>query len=171
MLFLNPPLNIFKIKASWERSQYKLSSQQELLKQGVVWLKSRLDLLVRNMVANMDSQEDLTFNKLPGIIRKLVAKDMLQDLIKRLENSTFEAEEVRKKMTNGLKKGATMQSLVTCITIMVEVISTEARRGLAGQPEVRDLLINKTEYFANLLKASVATAAIELERAKMNNSK
>lgn|GEM_PF-2073083 len=146
-------------------------SQQEMLKQGVVWLKSRLDVLVRNMVAGMDSQEDLTFNKLPGLIRKLVAKDMLQDLIKRLENNTFEAEEVRKKMTNGLKKGANMQSLVTCINIMVEVISTEARRGLAGQPEVRDIVLNKTEYFATLLKSSVATAAIELERAKMNNPK
>jgi len=142
-----------------------------MLKQGVVWLKSRLDVLVRNMVAGMDSQEDLTFNKLPGLIRKLVAKDMLQDLIKRLENNTFEAEEVRKKMTNGLKKGANMQSLVTCINIMVEVISTEARRGLAGQPEVRDIVLNKTEYFATLLKSSVATAAIELERAKMNNPK
>jgi len=148
-----------------------LISQQEMLKQGVVWLKSRLDVLVRNMVAVMDSQEDLTFNKLPGLIRKLVAKDMLQDLIKRLENNTFEAEEVRKKMTNGLKKGANMQSLVTCINIMVEVISTEARRGLAGQPEVRDIVLNKTEYFATLLKSSVATAAIELERAKMNNPK
>jgi len=148
-----------------------LISQQEMLKQGVVWLKSRLDVLVRNMVAGMDSQEDLTFNKLPGLIRKLVAKDMLQDLIKRLENNTFEAEEVRKKMTNGLKKGANMQSLVTCINIMVEVISTEARRGLAGQPEVRDIVLNKTEYFATLLKSSVATAAIELERAKMNNPK
>ncbi len=142
-----------------------------MLKQGVVWLKSRLDVLVRNMVANMDAEEDLTFNKLPGLIRKLVAKDMLQDLIKRLESSTFDAEDVRKKMTNGLKKGATMQSLVTCITIMTEVIGNEARRGFAGQPEVRDVLLNKTEYFATLLKSSVATAAIELERSKMNNPK
>jgi hypothetical protein len=145
-------------------------SQQILLKQGVIWLNKRLNKLVDQLAADFAASPELPYHLLPSFLRKLVAKDMLQDLIKRLDSYSYDAEAIQKKMLAALKKGATMQSLAISINLMVATITAEAQRELADQPAMRMALLNKTEYFATLLKSTAATAAIEKEResAKLN---
>src|SRR5689334_24400498 len=116
----------------------------------------------------MAMQKELPEHRLPSFIRKLVAKDMIQDLIKRLDENTFDAESARKKMVSALKKGATLQSISMTMDLMLTVISTEVNRELAASPAIRDILLNKAHYFTTLLKSTLATAAIENEKSKMS---
>ena len=143
-------------------------SPQALLRQGVAWLKTRQKILVENLADSMAMQKELPEHRLPSFIRKLVAKDMIQDLIKRLDENTFDAESARKKMVSALKKGATLQSISMTMDLMLTVISTEVNRELAASPAIRDILLNKAHYFTTLLKSTLATAAIENEKSKMS---
>lgn len=141
-------------------------NQQALLKQGVEWLKFRKDSLAEKLATEMANAPGLPGHQLPSFLRKLIAKDMLQDLIKRLESNSFDVEEVRKKMLSGLKKGATIQSLVVSVNLMEAVIITQAQQELADRPLVLASVLNKTTYFATLLKSTIANAVIENEKQK-----
>jgi hypothetical protein len=116
------------------------------------------------LAADFAVSPELPYHLLPSFLRKLVAKDMLQDLIKRLDSHSYDADDIQKKMLTALKKGATLQSLAISINLMVATITAEAKRELADQPAVQLALLNKTAYFATLLKSTAATAAIEKER-------
>lgn len=141
-------------------------SQQFLLKQGLTWLKTSKDKLARDLVNEMNNNPELSQQRMPGFIRKLVAADMLNDLIKRVEENTFDAEAVQVKMLTGLKKGATVESQVISISLMMKVIENCAKAELDAQPQMRDLIISRVGYFAALLKSMVATASIEYERTR-----
>lgn len=141
-------------------------SQQFLLKQGIQWLKASKDKFAKDLVAEMNDAPELSQQRMPGFIRKLVAADMVNDLIKRIEENTFDAEAVQVKMLAGLKKGATVDSQVKSISLMVKVINDYAQPELAAYPQTRDLIISRVNYFAALLKSMVATASIEYERLK-----
>lgn len=147
-----------------------LSRQQILLKEGVAWLKVRQKLLVEKIAEAMAADKNLPEHRLPSFLRKLVAKDMLQDLIKRLEENSFDAESAQKKMVSALKKGATVQSIVSSIDLMVSIISGDAQQQfISSSSATYDVLLNKTQYFATLLKSTAATAAIEQEKSKIND--
>lgn len=141
--------------------------QQVLLKQGIDWLRKRQDTLVNNLAERMEDSPQLNYQHLPAFLRKLVAKDMLNDLIKRIESNSYDASKAQAKMVDALKKGATINSLVSSIELMVATITKEAHEKLISQPEVSQALLNKTNYFATLLKSSAATAMIEYEKSKM----
>ncbi len=143
-------------------------NQQFLLRQGVSWLKTNLPKLIEDLATKMADTPDLPVHRLPSFLRRAVAKDMLQDLIKRFESNSFDAEAVRKKMIGALKKGASLKDLVTSVDLMVEVITLNARPELNDSPAVRDVLLTKTAYFATLIKSTIANAAIEHEKGKIS---
>lgn len=148
-----------------------IDNPQVLLKQGVAWLKTRQNKLVDQLVDRMAEEPELSYQRLPGFLRKLVAKDMYQDLIKRLENNALDADAVRQKMLDGLKKGADLKSLTVSVDLMTAIAVSEARQGLIGQPAMQNILINRIEYFSTLIKSICATAAIEYEKQKMDKHK
>ena len=131
-----------------------------LLGQGIAWLKANLNKLTEDFVTGIEDLPDVPYQRLPGILRRVVAKDMLQDLIKRLETNVYDAQGAVKKLSNALKKGATLASVVSVVELMNNVITTRANQDLADQPEVLEVLLNKTNYFTTLLKSSLAGAAI-----------
>lgn len=136
------------------------TSQQLLLGQGTAWLKANLNKLTEDFVTGIEDLPDVPYQRLPGIMRRVVAKDMLQDLIKRLDANVYDAQGAVKKLSNALKKGATLASVVSVVELMNEIITTRASQDLAAQPEVLEILLNKTNYFTTLLKSSLAGAAI-----------
>ena len=136
------------------------TSQQLLLGQGIAWLKANLNRLTEDFVTGIEDLPDVPYQRLPGILRRVVAKDMLQDLIKRLDANVYDAQGAVKKLSNALKKGATLASVVSVVELMNEIITTRASQDLAAQPEVLEILLNKTNYFTTLLKSSLAGAAI-----------
>jgi len=142
-------------------------SPQALLRQGVAWLKTRQKTLVENLAYSMAMQKELPEHRLPSFLRKLIAKDMIQDLIKRIDENTFDAESARKKMVSAFKKGATLQSISLTMDLMLTTVTDTINRELALSPAIRDILLNKTRYFTTLLKSTLATAAIENEKSKM----
>ncbi|HEX2912811.1 MAG TPA: hypothetical protein VH186_18545 [Chloroflexia bacterium] len=144
-----------------------ISNQQILLKQGIDWLKAHKDNLVDAFSESMAHSEELPYHRLPSLLRKLIAKDMVQDLIKRLESNSFDSEEVRKKIVSGMKKGANLQSLVISTDLLVATITSQANRDLSALPMTRDVLLSKTQYFASLIKSTAATATFEIEKAKL----
>jgi hypothetical protein len=136
------------------------TSQQMLLGQGIAWLKANLNKLTEDFVTGIEDLPDVPYQRLPGFLRRMVAKDMLQDLINRLEDNTYDTQAATKKLSNALKKGATLASVVSVVELLNTVVSTRARQDLANQPEVLEVLLNKTNYFTTLLKSSLASAAI-----------
>jgi lysophospholipase L1-like esterase len=96
----------------YKKMNDNFSSPSILLKQGVGWLKSRQKKLAKNMVTQMAGENDIAQRKMPALLRRFVATDMVGDLIKRLETNSFESQETRRKMLRGLKRGATVQSMV-----------------------------------------------------------
>lgn len=136
------------------------TSQQLLLGQGTAWLKANLNKLTEDFVTGIEDLPDVPYQRLPGILRRVVAKDMLQDLIKRLDTNVYDAQGAVKKLSNALKKGATLASVVSVVELMNEIITTRASQDLSAQPEVLEILLNKTNYFTTLLKSSLAGAAI-----------
>lgn len=138
------------------------TSQQILLGQGVEWLKANLNKLTDDFVNGIEDLPEVPYQRLPGFLRRMVAKDMLQDLIKRLDTNTYDSQAAIKKLNNALKKGATLASVVSVVELMAQIIATRARQDMANQPEVLEVLLNKTDYFTTLLKSSLVGAAINL---------
>lgn len=133
-----------------------------LLGQGVEWLKVNLNKLTDDFVNGIEDLPEVPYQRLPGFLRRMVAKDMLQDLIKRLDTNTYDSQAAIKKLNNALKKGATLASVVSVVELMAEIIATRARQDMVDQPEVLEVLLNKTDYFTTLLKSSLVGAAIDL---------
>jgi DNA-dependent RNA polymerase auxiliary subunit epsilon len=54
--------------------------------------------------------------------------------------------------------------------LLLKIVTNEAEIGLAQKPEVKKVLISKTEYFVNLIKAAIAGAHIDYERSKIGST-
>lgn len=81
--------------------------------------------MIDTLATELGNSPELPYQKLPSFLRKLVAKDMLQDLIKRLDSYSYDGAEVGKKMLNALKKGATVQSIVSGINLIRKLSLTD----------------------------------------------
>lgn len=142
--------------------------QLNLTEQAVIWLKKYSPELVLEISNAMGKTKDLNYSWLPQFLRKVVAKDMLDDLITRFESNTFDNLAVRDKMLNALKKGATAKSIEVGINLMVSVINQVGAAELKTHPQLLDVIITKTNYVTTLMKSNLASAVIEFERFKIN---
>jgi hypothetical protein len=142
-------------------------NQQVNLEQAVIWFKKSTTQLIEEIAVGIGNSKDIPIHWLPQFLRKAVAKDMLTDLIARLETNVFDNEAARQKMFEALKKGASVKSIEASVNIMVATIRRLAFQELAQQPAILEIVLNKTDYIATLIKANLGAALIEYEKSKV----
>lgn len=142
-------------------------NQQANLEQAVVWLKNSTPQLIEEIAVGIGNSKDIPIHWLPQFLRKAVAKDMLLDLITRLETNVFDNEGARQKMFEALKKGASAKSIEASVNIMVATIRRLSSQELVRQPAILEIVLTKTEYIATLIKANLGSALVEYEKSKL----
>ena len=147
------------------------SSQVSVTKEVVVWLKLHKSKLIRNLTEQMSVSPAISISWLPTFLLKAVASNMIEDLIIRLEESIFDRQAATEKMLTALKRGAPSKSIEASVDLMVMIVIRLARIELSEQPALYQAVLDKSQYFANLVKSCLATAVIEYEKAKSNKKR
>ena len=144
-------------------SQY---GSHELNLQGLKWLKDQRQNLI-----------ELYQNELPSIafyrqieasLRHEFAASSIDRIIKRLEGSGFNSNELKESLLIVLEKNPGLQSMLDASDKLVEIITRQARQQLQEQPKVVEVLLNKVQYLNQLSKATIASALIQFEANKNN---
>ena len=143
-----------------------ITTQVQLVRQGVEWLKANRDDLLEAMTDGMiEVARSFTYTRTDQEWRQ-VAMNYFGTLLKRLEETTYPHEEVKTAFVRFLRSGTQAQSFLDATSNFSKIIIARAHQALAAQPEVRDALSSKIDYVTNLLKASVGAAMIEVSESK-----
>ena len=142
-----------------------------LTDQVVAWLKSQQSTIVNELAQEMGDSPAIPTQWLPSFLRKVIAKDMLDDLVTRLKDNIFNQEAATNKMLTALKRGAGGASVEAGIDLLLKVITHLAQQELMEQPILRKAVIDKSQYFVHLTKSCLSTAIIEHERMQASKGK
>ncbi len=141
-------------------------SQQELMRQGIAWLRLHytevLELYLRELSAIPSSYIRLMSNEK----RHRLAVRNLDSLILRLEGGTLPLDEFKNIFLQNLQQGARLPDLAITTDRLLYVVTTRAERDLAGYPDVYEALLKKAAYVNQLFKTSMSAALIEFEGQK-----
>ena len=138
----------------------------KLAQKGLHWLKSQRQTLI-----------ELYQNELPSIpfyqlvevnLRNEFAANSIDRIIRRMEGSEFNANELKTSLSIVLERGAGLQPMLDASDKLVEVITEQVNQQLKDQGQVADALLKKIQYLNQLSKATMASALILYESNKPN---
>lgn len=136
----------------------------ELNQQGLAWLKSQRQYLI-----------DLYQGVLPTIpfyrqveiqVRNEFATSSIDRIIRRLEGTGFNTSNLKDSLFVVLELNPGLQPMLDAADKLEEIITREAKKQLAGQPQVIEVLLNKVQYLNQLSKATMASTLIQFEANK-----
>jgi hypothetical protein len=138
----------------------------KLAQKGLHWLKNQRQTLI-----------ELYQNELPSIpfyqlvevnLRNEFAANSIDRIIRRMEGSEFNANELKTSLSIVLERGAGLQPMLDASDKLVEVITEQVNQQLKDQGQVADALLKKIQYLNQLSKATMASALILYESNKPN---
>jgi hypothetical protein len=101
-------------------------------------------------------------------LRNEFAANSIDRIIRRMEGSEFNANELKTSLSIVLERGAGLQPMLDASDKLVEVITEQVNQQLKDQGQVADALLKKIQYLNQLSKATMASALILYESNKPN---
>ncbi|HEX2915369.1 MAG TPA: hypothetical protein VH186_31690 [Chloroflexia bacterium] len=136
-------------------------TRQEQVQQGVEWLNKNRNHLIEVIRLALVNHPDISFKDEPFEYQYEVARDSLENLIKRLEGEIFAVDKVKQQFMEILKLGVLAKSLINIADMITDSLKSETRKGLKAQPSVVEALVERMDYTNMLTKSAIASAQIE----------
>ncbi len=136
----------------------------ELTKQGLEWLKSQRQNLIELYQAALTSIP--FYRRIEVSSRNEFATRSIDRIIKRLEGSGFNADDLKDSLFVLLEQNPGLQPMLDASDKLEEIITNQARQQLNETAQVADILIKKVKYLNQLSKATMASALIQYEANK-----
>jgi cob(I)alamin adenosyltransferase len=138
----------------------------ELAQQGLKWLKAQRQTLI-----DLYQNELLSipfYRQIEESLRSELAAGSIDRIIKRMEGSGFDANELKASLSGVLERGVGLQPMLDASDKLVEVITRQVNRQLsaADQRPLAEALLKKVQYLNQLSKATMASALIRYESEK-----
>lgn len=141
-------------------------SQRELLGQSIEWLKLNQDRLVKIYATTITNQFPKNHPFFTEEISHKIGYSAIQALIARVEGEMIPSEEIKGQFLGVMQQQPMPFSEMTKSFESVEMALTDSvRLQLTQQPELRQFLVEKVEYYFQLLKANMAAAVISQQSA------
>ena len=139
-------------------------TKHELVELGIQWLTAHreelLDIYIKSL-AGLTSSAYYS-NLSPQQLHALAANN-LDGLIRRLNGASFDHVKMTALFVTIFKSGIALEDLVSGTDHLLGVFRAKAAQDLAlTQPQVYQALLDKVLYVGNLLKSTMAAAAIEV---------
>lgn len=140
--------------------------QQELIFQGVDWLKSqRTELFC--LCANELIRNTRPYNQISDTLFLRIAAHSIDFIIAQVENPLIASSG---SFFAGLEdKAASTQHVITAVEIMQSIAVNKIKLELADQPQLRKFLIEKINYTVYLFKADLAAVIVSQQAAQYAN--
>jgi len=137
----------------------KNTSNRALLQYGIDWLNLHQERIIKAGIEAMKLA--------PSHISKLqepqlywICSNTFARLISRLEGTPLDFAEVQQNLLEGIKQGATLPEMTANSDRFHNVVIAKAQEGLVHEPEIVIILVDKINYFSQLIKSSMASAFI-----------
>ncbi len=139
-------------------------SKQELLRQGIEWFKAEQNRVIELWQKSLLEGPFEVYRAMGEKRAGKFATLHVMGLLDRLEHQTgFEVEQIKQTYITYLEKGLTMQELVGGVEIQHDALVKLVQEELANQPQMQAIFLSRVGYIVNLLKATIAAAAIEYQ--------
>lgn len=139
------------------------TSNQQIVRQAGGWLKDNQVVIIDAFADCLWSLNGNAFSRITRRQTYVFAAATSYELVRRIEGNVFNATSVKACLAVTLEAGVELKDLTDASDVLVKVVRDKADRYLYSQPEIREVLMQRVNYFANLLKATMAMVSLEHE--------
>lgn len=139
------------------------TGNQQIVRLAGCWLKDNQVEITDAFADCLWSLEGNAFKSIAHRQTYIFAAATTYEMVRRIEGNVFNANSVKGHIATTLEKGVELKDLTDAADVLVRIVRERAEQALYATPEMREVLMQRVNYFANLLKATMAMVSLEHE--------